>query len=287
MSYIPAVPEIKTDQDYQKALEKSQRGYQLPKSVASLYHVHYFRDQKDVLEMKPAIENSEDQVIFYVHGGGYWGQPTMAHFNAIHRLAKQLGSRVIMPIYPKAPAYEANDAYEMVLKSYLSLLNDEQIDITRITVMGDSAGAGLILALLQRLRDNHLPLPHQAFLLSPWLDITNSNPKMTEIQPLDPMLDLPNLTLLGKYYAGDLNPKDSLVSPIYGNSAKLPPIYVFTGDHDILNADAMKFQQMADEKDWQVTTFKYHAMNHVFSIFPTPEGRDSLDRMTQIIQLNG
>ncbi|GBG94265.1 hypothetical protein LFYK43_07240 [Ligilactobacillus salitolerans] len=234
--------------------------------------------------MNPPIVNSKNQVIFYVHGGGYWEQPTIAHFATIHRLSTELGLRVIMPIYPKAPAYNAYDAYDMVLKSYLSLLNEQQVDSAKIIFIGDSAGAGLILALLQRLRDKHLPLPQQAFLLSPWLDITNSNGQMAKIQPVDPMLDLSNLKLLGKYYAGDLEPRDPLVSPLYGDSAALPPIYVFTGDHDILNADAVKFQQMANKKGWNVTTFYYHAMSHVFSLFPTPEGLDSLKRIVRIIQ---
>lgn len=284
LPYVPALPEIKTEQDYQKAFEKSKEGYELPEVVTALYHVHYSQEQNDVLEMNPPIVDSKKQVIFYVHGGGYWEQPTIAHFATIHRLSTELGARVIMPIYPKAPAYNAHDAYDMVLRSYLSLLNEQQVDPAKIIFIGDSAGAGLILALLQRLRDKHLPLPQQAFLLSPWLDITNSNPQMTSIQPVDPMLDISNLKLLGDYYAADIDPRDTLVSPLYGDSAALPPIYVFTGDHDILNADAVKFQQMADKKDWNVTTFYYHAMSHVFSLFPTPEGLDSLKRLVRIIQ---
>ncbi|MCH4170268.1 MAG: alpha/beta hydrolase [Lactobacillus sp.] len=174
----------------------------------------------------------------------------------------------------------------MVLKTYQELLITEQLDASQVTLMGDSAGGGFILAFLQRLRDESLPLPKQAVLLSPWLDVTGSNPKMMDIQPFDPMLNLPNLIALGQGYIGDLNDHDPLVSPIYGDSANLPPIYSFTGTHDILNADALKFQDKADENNWDVTTYNYDNMNHVFSALPIPEGLDSLTKIATIIRQN-
>ncbi|GEP24180.1 alpha/beta hydrolase [Lentilactobacillus diolivorans] len=284
LPFIQVVPVIKNQADYQNALAKSAQHYRLPSIVEKLYDFHPTQNGSDVLELNPAIKKVSGEVIFYIHGGGYWGQPLIPHFNMLHQLANKLGSRIVLPIYPKAPAYKATDAYEMVLSAYQELLDDEHVDPQRITFMGDSAGGGLALALMQKLRDDHLSLPKRAVLLSPWLDVTNSNPKMSQIQPVDPMLDLKNLTRLGRGYIGDLDSHDPLASPIYGDSSELPSIYVFTGTHDILNADALKFQRLADQNDWNVTTFNYQKMNHVFSVFPIPEGTDSLNRIVHIIQ---
>lgn len=59
---------------------------------------------------------------------------------------------------------------------------------SHIVVAGDSAGGGLILALLQVLRDASLPLPAGGILVSPWCDLTHSFPSIhtntaTDVMP--------------------------------------------------------------------------------------------------------
>lgn len=61
LPYVPALPEVKTEQDYQKAFEKSKEGYELPEVVTALYHVHYSQGQKDILEMNPPIVDSKNK----------------------------------------------------------------------------------------------------------------------------------------------------------------------------------------------------------------------------------
>ena len=56
---------------------------------------------------------------------------------------------------------------------------------TSIVIAGDSAGAGLCLALLIILRDQGLPLPAGASLISPWVDLTHSFPSVTLPGDLD------------------------------------------------------------------------------------------------------
>ena len=46
----------------------------------------------------------------------------------------------------------------------------------KLTIMGDSAGGGMSLALAQKFREECLPQPSNIVLLSPWLDITMTNP---------------------------------------------------------------------------------------------------------------
>lgn len=52
-------------------------------------------------------------------------------------------------------------------------------------IAGDSAGAGLCVALLIILRDQGLPLPAGASLISPWVDLTHSFPSVTIPSDLD------------------------------------------------------------------------------------------------------
>lgn len=52
------------------------------------------------------------------------------------------------------------------------------VNPSQIVVVGDSAGGGLALALLQVLRDVGLPLPAGGILISPWSDMTHSFPSI-------------------------------------------------------------------------------------------------------------
>ena len=283
LSLVDFVPIIKSSQDYQSALKRSKTPYEIPVTAKMVSHFHYFEGQRNVLAYNPPVNSYQGKYIFYIHGGAYWGQPFPQHFDMLKKIADKSSAKVIMPIYPKAPAYHVDDVFSMILDTYNHLLNDDGIDPKKMIFMGDSAGGRLILGFMQYLRDNQVPLPQQAILISPWLDISNSNPDMKVIDPLDPILGLKNLTYLGREYAGDLDVHDPLVSPIYGDSSSLPPITVFTGTHDILNPDARKFYHKALAREWDVTIYNYSKMNHVFPLFPIPEARDAIEKMVDII----
>jgi acetyl esterase/lipase len=63
------------------------------------------------------------------------------------------------------------------LAVYLHLL-DEKHDPNTIILAGDSAGGGMVLSMLVTLRDQGIPLPAGAILISPWVDLTHSFPSL-------------------------------------------------------------------------------------------------------------
>lgn len=74
---------------------------------------------------------------------------------------------------------------EIVCKQLISTINPAEL-----IFMGDSAGGGFALALAQKIRDENDPQPGQIILLSPWLDITLTNPNINDIDGIDPFLVL-------------------------------------------------------------------------------------------------
>ncbi len=112
--------------------------------------------------------------------------------------------------------------------------------------MGDSAGGGLALALAQKLKKDGMTQPQQIILLSPWLDVTMTNPEFKDREAGDPMLDIEGSQMAGKAYAGRLNTKNYLVSPMYGDLTGLAKISLFTSGKDMLIADVRKFRGHAD-----------------------------------------
>jgi acetyl esterase/lipase len=63
------------------------------------------------------------------------------------------------------------------LAAYLYLL-EEKHDPTTIILAGDSAGGGMVLSMLVTMRDQGIPLPAGAILISPWVDLTHSFPSL-------------------------------------------------------------------------------------------------------------
>lgn len=281
----PAIPDQQQPENFKASFIKSSQPYELPKSVQKIYPFQPLAAFTDTW-MLNNLNKPDQQFIFYLHGGAYWSQPNFFHYRLLNQLAKKLNAGIVLPIYPKAPAFQAEDVHDMVMARYLYLIENMGILSKNMTLVGDSAGAGLALSFLQVLRDQGLPLPNQAILLSPWLDIATNNPQMPAIQPHDPLLVMEDLTFAGATYAGNLDCHDPLVSPLYGDLTGLPPVAVFCGTHDIFYADVLKYSDIASEQNLNADFYIYPKMDHVFSLYPIPEAKKSLQQIMDIIQKN-
>lgn len=117
-----------------------------------------------------------ERCILYVHGGAYYFGSVDEHRYQMQRHARKLKARVLAPRYRLAPQYPFPCGLFDCLAVYLYLL--EHFRPEQILFMGDSAGGGMVLSLLVTLRDQGLPLPAGAVLLSPWVDLTHSFPSV-------------------------------------------------------------------------------------------------------------
>lgn len=267
-------PDYRIGKNYLKSLEQSSRPFVLPKMARQKYGLTELGNHTDTFVME-SESGPSNYTIFYLHGGCYWGDPNIFYYRLLRKLSNTLRARVILPVYPKAPTYSALEVHEMVLDCYLDLLGPKNIAPDHIIFMGDSAGGGLTLALLQVLRDKNIPQPKQAFLFSPWLDISTNNMDMQQIQPKDPLLNVQQLAFQGKEYARDLDLKDPLVSPIFGSHNNLPPISVITGTHDILFADILKYRNLCVEQELNITFHVFDKQIHCFIGLPIPESDEA------------
>lgn len=275
-------PTIRSQEDMKNYIGNYYKPFKLPEEAKLRYRFKYLKGFDDTLEYVPKEQTSK--VIFYIHGGSYWFQPLSFQYGMMHRLSNMADARVVMPIYPKAPIHNANEATAMVLSRYLYLINEEYIDPEDIVLVGDSAGGGMVLSLLQVMRNRKYPLPSKAILISPWLDVSNSNTEMEQLQAVDPILHVEDLKFEGKVYADGLSVKDPLVSPIYGDLTKLPPIHLFIGTHDIFYADAKKINEIAFEDNVDLTMYTYPNMDHVFPAYPIPEAKEVLKKIASLIK---
>jgi len=118
-----------------------------------------------------------------------------------------------------------------------------EVGAENVTIMGDSAGGTITLAVAMRLRDRGLPAPHGTILISPALDLALTDPAIARIAPRDPWLAAAGPRAVAQLWRGELPLDDPLVSPLHGDLSGLAPIILFSGTRDIFNADARSLAQ--------------------------------------------
>lgn len=127
--------------------------------------------------------NPAHRVILYFHGGGYYFGSVDEHRYQMQRHARKLKARVLAPRYRLAPQFPFPCGLQDCLAAYLHLLSSQ--DPSTIILAGDSAGGGMAMAILLILRNQGLPLPAGAILISPWVDLTHSFKSIAGDAPMD------------------------------------------------------------------------------------------------------
>ena len=218
------------------------------------------------------VKDMSDKVVIYLHGGSYKYNFLTPHWFFITEIINQTQARLIAPDYPLAPRYNATHVFDLLLKIYKDLI--KSVDPEHINIMGDSAGGGMTLALAQLLKEKGLPQPGQLIMLSPCVDVTLSNPDIVEVDKDDPMLNIDSIRQAGIEYAGPLDIKNYLVSPIYGDLVGLAPMSCYVGTHDLLVADCRKLNCMAEALGIDFDYHEYEGLFHVGMLYPTPEASE-------------
>src|SRR5215475_551290 len=128
-----------------------------------------------------------DRTILYLHGGSYvCGWPAL-YRDLTWRLATACRARVLCIDYRLAPEHPFPAALDDAATAYRWLLA-QGTHSQHVAVMGDSAGGGLALALMLRLRDEGCALPAVAAVVSPWTDLTFSGASVQSNAELDPLI---------------------------------------------------------------------------------------------------
>ena len=223
-------------------------------------NVKKYQDRK-VFYVSPK-DKQTDLNILYFHGGSYMAEATKEHWEFIQKLAIDTNTTVIMPDYPLAPKSNYKEVYNMVEPLYKEIISN--IDTNNFIVMGDSAGGGLALGLLEKISIENIKVPDKIILISPWLDTRLENPKIDEVQKRDKQLNKDTLKLAGISYS--LGNDNYLVNPIDGDLSKLQNITIFIGTDDILNPDIHLLEEKAKEQGISIEIKEYENAGHIWMI---------------------
>jgi monoterpene epsilon-lactone hydrolase len=225
-----------------------------------------------------------DRHLLYLHGGAYVSGSPALYRHFAWRLADAARTSVWMLAYRLAPEHPFPAALEDGVAGY-RWLADQMPDTRQLFVMGDSAGGGLTLSLLLKLRDDGSPLPAAAVAMSPWTDLALTGPSLQSNAAADPMLNADDLPELVRHYLAGADPQTPYASPLYGDPAGLPPVLIQVGSDEILRDDATRTAEKLQLNDHRSRLEIWPRMPHVFQLFVPflPEARKAIARAGDFI----
>jgi monoterpene epsilon-lactone hydrolase len=228
--------------------------------------------------------NESENVILYFHGGVYVIGYAAATVPLVGDLVRRTGTTAITLEYRLAPEHPFPAAVEDARNAYEGLLA-QGIAPGQIALAGESAGAGLAVALLLALRDAGLPLPSCGYLMSPYVDLTLSGETLEAKQTVDPLLTPDGLSARVPDYVGEADASDPLISPIFGDLRELPPLLIQVGSHEVLLSDALRLAAQAAIFDVPVTLEVTPGVPHVFQAYAAllDEAGAALDRAADFL----
>ena len=208
-----------------------------------------------------------EKVILQLHGGGYTGAVRNAYyvFAGLYNEVSH-GLSVLTPDYRVAPENPFPAALEDAVEAYRWLLDRGWFG-DQIILAGDSAGGGLAMALTMYLRDHGMPMPCGIIAMSPWTDVTASGESYTTNYEKDPLFGNTKESLIYlNDYAGDHDPMDPYISPLFGDFRQFPPMLIQAGSIEMLLSDSVEAAAKARSQGVKVRLSVYEGMFHVFQM---------------------
>ncbi len=232
------------------------------------------------------VEAPEDKIILYLHGGGYVSGSCNDHRGFVSKFAKDTGITNLLFEYRLAPEHPFPAAIDDSLTVYNYLLSSGY-DPEKIVFAGESAGGGLTLALLLAIKEKGIPYPKAAAAISPWTDLSCSSDSYKTKNKVSPA-PLNSWNVFSKYYSGENNATNPLISPLFGDLSGLPPIFINSGTDDELFDDGEKFYLKAKAAGVIIKFRAGEGMLHCYPLMAPmfPEATEAMNEVVEFIKDN-
>lgn len=221
---------------------------------------------------------AEDRAVVYLHGGGYVSGSPATHAELAAKLALAARAPVWVADYRLAPEHAFPAALDDAVAVLRGLADRAELAGSRLALVGDSAGGGMAVAAMVRLRDAGEPLPAAAACLSPWADLEATGESVETRAAEDVILQASMLRTIAELYLQGTDPRHPLASPIHADLAGLPPLLIQVGTAEVLLDDARRLAARAEAAGVEVRLEVEPHLIHVWHLFSTllPEAERSI-----------
>jgi epsilon-lactone hydrolase len=255
---------VRSDDIMQRRRDFDARGreYKLPADVA----VEPVTANGVKSEWTATPDADRSKAVLYLHGGGYVIGSLDSHRHLAAEAGRAARARTLAIDYRLAPEHPFPAAVDDAVATYRFLLASG-VQSGGITIAGDSAGGGLVVAAMLAIRDAGLAQPACGWAISPWVDMEAIGDSMTGKAATDPTVQKAGIIDMAKQYLGGADPRTPLAAPIYGDLRGLAPLLIQVGAAETLLDDAIRLAQVAGAADVAVDLQIWPEMVHVWHLY--------------------
>jgi epsilon-lactone hydrolase len=243
-----------------------------------------------VYSVKPEViaEENRRRLLVHLHGGGYvffGGEAAtseailMAHYGKIEVISVDYR---MPPEFPFPAALDDSVAvWREIIKSHTP---------RNVGLFGTSAGGGLTLAIVIKLKELGLPLPGALMAGTPWSDLTKTGDTYFANEFVDNVLGTidGSLDAAARLYAGTHDLKEPLLSPVYGDLSGFPPTILISGTRDLFLSNTVRVHQKLLESGVRADLLVFEGQSHAQYLIATdtPESAVAFREVAQFFDRN-
>jgi epsilon-lactone hydrolase len=226
-------------------------------------------------------QTTQKHIVIYLHGGVYTYGNINAYRAMLSHLSKSLNLPVLYVEYSLSPEHPFPTANNEILKVYQEI--KKKYPGYKITIIGDSAGGGLAISLVNDAQKANLAMPDALALISPWVDLKCVNNSYSTKQAVDPILNKGFLYSHAQMYAGN---KMKVADPSEIKFRNFPPVILLVGTDEVLNDDTKNFYSYIKPIQPKAKMKEFEGQKHVwlFSHIDSPESVEAVNNIKEFIK---
>jgi monoterpene epsilon-lactone hydrolase len=252
-----------------KAWIKEMDVWKLKEAVSLKERLHVTLEEKTiggvhVYLVKPdrIPEQNRKRLLVHVHGGAYVFFGGMAATTEAILMAHYSGTEVLSIDYRMPPDFPFPAAIDDTVAVWKEVI--QSYPPSKVGLFGSSAGGGLTLAMVIRLKELRLPLPGALMAGTPWADLTKTGDTYFTNEFVDNVLGSEDgmIDAAAKLYAGSHDRKEPLISPVYGDLSGFPPTVLLSGTRDLLLSNTVRVHQKLLQSGVDARLLVFEAQSH-------------------------
>ncbi|MFQ1699629.1 alpha/beta hydrolase [Loktanella agnita] len=222
--------------------------------------------------------------MLYLHGGAFMIGSLRMYRHLVARLGQAADQRAHFLHYGLAPEHPYPHALDQATAAYLALCADPAAG--PISLVGDSAGGNLVLALLHRICSRDLPRPAAVVALSPLTDMRFTAASLHENARSDHLVPVSWARRGQNAYRAGADPENPELSPVLGDFTDAPPCLIHADETEMLVDDSRAMAKVLKDQGIPVTLTLCRGRTHVWhlNVGRCPEADASIAEIGQFIR---